>query len=190
MTCASGGRCLYSELPVDAKQICPRCRQYVHGTCGSEDDDARDASGLAYAKGILGSPVSVPLNGGVTNAPVTVSGQKARYKDRFSGHDNDQVLFMRVLEAVTTGGQPSSRQSLQTTDSSGELMTRLQARHDRLSNCRKEAHGVGDTDEVNDYSTKMKKIQKEMDDLEEAQLDTARINAAAVAADAAAADNP
>jgi hypothetical protein len=105
--------------------------------------------------------------------------KKARYEDSISSRGNDNDPLVTLLDKIANGDQPSSCTSLQTTDSAGELMTCLQARHDRLSNCRKDAHGVGDTDEVNDCSTKM---QKEMDELEEAQLDNARRYAAVAVA--------
>jgi hypothetical protein len=141
-------------------------------------------------------------------AHVAASRNKSRYVDSVSGGGgpDDRIkgtldsLIRQLNNEVASSGDQSRQDAgsagipavapaaAATATANAELMTFLQGRYERLSNCRKEAHNIGDKVEVEEYSTKMKKIQKQLDELEMAQLDTLRNNAAAAAA-AATADN-
>jgi hypothetical protein len=88
--------------------------------------------------------------------------------------------------ASPAGLQPSSPVGLQPTNPVGELMILLQAKLERLRKSQKVAHDVGlIIDDVKEYKTKIKEVEKEIDDLEDAKIDQLRRDAAA----AAAADN-
>jgi hypothetical protein len=107
------------------------------------------------------------------------------------GADGDMHSFLNNLvrnlgnEAALSGGQ-----SHQAVGSAGipavapaaaaapaantVLMSRLQAKLGRLNNYRKEAHGVQSLDDVKEYGTQIKTVQKEIEDLENTLLDQAR----------------
>jgi uncharacterized protein YdcH (DUF465 family) len=123
------------------------------------------------------------------------AGGKASYNRKILGGDatavGDKGTPNQEHQDAAAGGDSSSPQSLQAAspkglqaaNPAGELMALLQAKIERLRKSQKVAHDVGLVDDVKEYNSTIKEVEKEIDDLEDAKIDQLRRETAAAAAD-------
>jgi hypothetical protein len=90
-----------------------------------------------------------------------------------------QVARPKVLQAPPKLFPAPRPTILQASKPAGELMVLLQAKIERLRKSQKCAYDVGLMDDVKEYNTTIKGVEKEIDDLEDAKIDQLRRDAAA-----------